>query len=168
MITKERRKYLKKYHSRPENKEKQRIRARLWARNNKDKCHLQHKKWSECNPDKVREHQKRYEEKLARRGLSLKELAKQRRVECLNYYGNGDPQCLCCGEKQVKFLALDHKLGGGNQHRKGKGNIVRWIIKNNFPDIFQILCHNCNQAKGYYGVCPHQEKDASPQSSLQS
>jgi hypothetical protein len=26
---------------------------------------------------------------------------------------------------------------------------------NEFPDGFQVLCHNCNLAKGYYGECPH-------------
>ena len=31
-------------------------------------------------------------------------------------------------------------------------------IKNNFPKGFQILCHNCNIAKGHYGKCPHEKK----------
>lgn len=22
----------------------------------------------------------------------------------------------------------------------------------------QVLCHNCNMAKGFWGVCPHKEK----------
>jgi hypothetical protein len=30
----------------------------------------------------------------------------------------------------------------------------RWLITNNFPDDFQILCHNCNYAKSH-GGCPH-------------
>ena len=30
----------------------------------------------------------------------------------------------------------------------------RWIIQNNFPKGFQILCQNCNFAKGHYEKCP--------------
>lgn len=33
--------------------------------------------------------------------------------------------------------------------------MIGWIIKNKFPKKFQLLCHNCNQAIGYYGSCPH-------------
>jgi len=25
--------------------------------------------------------------------------------------------------------------------------LKKWIIENNFPEYFQILCHNCNSAK---------------------
>jgi hypothetical protein len=25
-------------------------------------------------------------------------------------------------------------------------------------DRYQLLCHNCNMAKGFYGLCPHQEQ----------
>ena len=32
-----------------------------------------------------------------------------------------------------------------------------WMIKNNFPKGFQVLCHNCNLAKGFYGKCPHEK-----------
>lgn len=83
------------------------------------------------------------------------------RYVCLGHYSNGLVQCNCCGEKQIKFLALDHINGGGNKHRKqigikGKGgNIYLWIIRENFPNGFQVLCHNCNMAKAYYGQCPH-------------
>ena len=36
--------------------------------------------------------------------------------------------------------------------------LLGWIIKNNFPEGFKILCHNCNNAKGFYGKCPHQKQ----------
>ena len=35
--------------------------------------------------------------------------------------------------------------------------LLKWIIKNNFPKGFQILCHNCNSAKAVYGKCPHEK-----------
>lgn len=89
-------------------------------------------------------------------GLTSKERTRQMRLRVLNHYGHGNPKCVCCGESHFQFLALDHIEGGGNEHRKSiRGPICWWIEKNNYPDGFQILCHNCNQAKGYYGECPH-------------
>lgn len=83
---------------------------------------------------------------------------KAQRWAVLQHYSNGDPKCACCGEAIYEFLSLDHIDGGGTQHRKKLGSkyIVSWIIQNNFPPGFQVLCHNCNMAKGFYGVCPHQ------------
>jgi hypothetical protein len=72
----------------------------------------------------------------------------------LNHYG---AKCACCGETTFDFLQVDHINGGGNKHRKKIGaNINRWLIKNGFPKEFQILCANCNWAKRYTGVCPHE------------
>jgi len=33
-----------------------------------------------------------------------------------------------------------------------------WLKRNYFPTGFQLLCHNCNLAKGFYGKCPHDER----------
>jgi hypothetical protein len=66
-------------------------------------------------------------------------------------------ECSLCGYDP--FLVLDHKDGGGSAHRKEiqqRGNsMVGWIIANDFPDLFRVLCWNCNQALGFYGYCPH-------------
>jgi hypothetical protein len=84
----------------------------------------------------------------------------QTRNQILAHYGN---KCVCCGEPNVKFLALDHIHNNGAAHRKelgGRGGqlLLHWIKRNNYPkDVIQVLCHNCNMAKAFYGVCPHQE-----------
>ena len=79
-----------------------------------------------------------------------------RRLRILSRYG---AKCACCGEDNYKFLAIDHINGGGRKHRKeiGVGGyvLVRWLEKNNYPEGFQVLCHNCNAAKAHYGSCPH-------------
>ena len=31
-----------------------------------------------------------------------------------------------------------------------------WLLRHGFPEGFRVLCHNCNQAIGVYGACPHQ------------
>ena len=33
--------------------------------------------------------------------------------------------------------------------------MISWLINERFPEGFRVLCHNCNQAIGYYGECPH-------------
>lgn len=78
-------------------------------------------------------------------------------------YGYGG-KCICCGEEEIIFLTIDHINEDGNQHRKKEkiigSTFYRWLIKNNFPGGFQILCRNCNWGKyANGGICPHQEKD---------
>lgn len=83
--------------------------------------------------------------------------ARKRRMECLIAYSSKNPFCACCGESTYEFLSIDHINNDGSRHRKEMGSrqIYSWLIKNNFPSGFQILCHNCNMAKGFYGKCPH-------------
>lgn len=79
--------------------------------------------------------------------------------ECLDHYGK---ECICCNEKIIQFLTIDHIEGNGNVQRKklfgyniSGIHIYRWLKKNNFPKGFQILCMNCNWGTRYGEVCPH-------------
>jgi hypothetical protein len=77
------------------------------------------------------------------------------RKRVLAHYGG---KCVCCGESRHEFLSFDHIEGRGKEHRGYTGGgsaFVRWLIKNNYPKEFQILCHNCNLSLGFYGYCPH-------------
>jgi hypothetical protein len=100
--------------------------------------------WQRRNPEKVAIMAKR-----ARR--KLKEII-------FKHYGS---KCACCGESQYEFLTIDHINGGGNKDRrkisKMRGSFF-WIKQNNYPDDLQILCANCNTAKAYHGICPHQKQ----------
>lgn len=82
------------------------------------------------------------------------------RREVLEAYGGETPECACCFEDIPQFLALDHIDGGGAAHRREIGSrnsntMFLWAKRNGYPPIFQVLCHNCNLAKGFYGECPH-------------
>lgn len=79
------------------------------------------------------------------------------RREVLEHYGH---HCDCCGETREEFLALDHVHGGGNQHRKTItcNSVTVWVYKNNYPEGFRLLCHNCNFSLGAYGYCPHSKE----------
>ena len=69
-------------------------------------------------------------------------------------------KCSCCGEKRFEFLAIDHVNGGGRKEREtmSTNQIARQIVKSNFPSNYRVLCHNCNQAIGWYGKCPHEQE----------
>lgn len=70
--------------------------------------------------------------------------------------------CNCCGlNTHLDFLAIDHIAGkkqmdsepeliklGYRSTLRGNG-LIRWILNNNFPKGFQVLCTNCNTAKAY-------------------
>lgn len=77
------------------------------------------------------------------------------------YHRYGGYRCTCCGETIRQFLSLDHIHGDGNKHRKEIGGrmpqLYKWIIANDFPPIFQVLCLNCNIGRHRNGgICPHQ------------
>lgn len=84
----------------------------------------------------------------------------EKRLLVINHYGG---KCICCGESEPLFLEIDHINNDGWAHRKKIGTsgkvLVLWIIKNDYPDDFQILCANCNQGKKRNkGICPHKKK----------
>lgn len=81
--------------------------------------------------------------------------------ETMSHYGK---VCQCCGESRLEFLTLDHINQDGAEHRRKMGfnstctgyGFYLWLRKNNWPNLgLQVLCANCNSAKGSCGVCPH-------------
>ena len=96
------------------------------------------------------------------RNLYARNNNKQIKLEVLNYYSNGIMNCNCCGEKEIHFLSIDHIDGGGRKlsNIQGTGTgLYKWLRRNEFPKGFQVLCMNCNFAKGKIGVCPHKLKN---------
>ena len=93
----------------------------------------------------------------------IKQHCAARRLRALTHYSGGAPLCKCCGEPELSFLVFDHINNGGTAHRRliGKSGtrFVDWLIQNNFPDGYQVLCHNCNWGKRLNPVCPHKRLD---------
>lgn len=61
-----------------------------------------------------------------------------------------DRRCGVCGfDKDVRILQLDHINGGGNQERReiGTRGIRRKALEH--PELYQLLCPNCNWTKRY-------------------
>jgi len=76
------------------------------------------------------------------------------------HYSRGVPQCACCGELLYEFLTIDHIEGKKkfNHSKEMTGiKLYSWLARNNYPDGFQVLCMNCNHAKGHFEICPHQK-----------
>lgn len=79
---------------------------------------------------------------------------RRHRLSCIQHYGG---KCQCCGESNWAFLEFDHIDNDGKIHRKliDSTQMPHWLIINNFPSNIQLLCCNCNKAKGLYGTCSH-------------
>jgi hypothetical protein len=83
---------------------------------------------------------------------------RRHRLACLHHYSGPTPHCACCGEAGLPFLCMDHINNDGAAHRKALRTtfITTWLVKNGFPEGFQVLCYNCNNGKRVNnGVCPH-------------
>jgi len=74
--------------------------------------------------------------------------------QVFDYYGR---ECKCCGEREQKFLTLDHLTP---EVPYGKGGMAFYTrVKNfGFPNTIQVLCFNCNCGRSVNGgVCPHKQ-----------
>lgn len=161
-----------------ENPEKYKLMARKKYLANREKRLEQARIYRLNNPEKIKETNRKaklkaklYDPEKRRRQYKLKspeylraqsvrclQRRQERRRQVIEHYGN---QCNCCGEKQYEFLTIDHVFGGGSQHRKivSSHALPYFIIKNNYPSDFQVLCYNCNCGKSSKLVCPHKMKN---------
>jgi predicted restriction endonuclease len=137
------------------NKEKYLIKNKERYEKNKNEILARQRRWYQENIEERRAYNKKRYTNIDCERVKARQL--RIRLEVLDHYDN---KCACCGETIAQFLTVDHINNDGNIHRKnmsGSGSkIYFWLKKNNYPDGFQILCYNCNCAKGHYGICPHQ------------
>jgi hypothetical protein len=86
--------------------------------------------------------------------------SREMRAAVIHAYGGESPGCACCGETLAAFLTLDHVNNGGRAHRREKGNqgVYHELRRAGYAPGFQILCFNCNLARGWYRSCPHSTK----------
>lgn len=96
-----------------------------------------------------------------RRSTNAKERRARYRARVFSAYEN---QCACCGQKTPEFLEIDHIGGWGTKHRDRQGRRVSgmalylFLIREDFPKGFRLLCGNCHSAISYCGYCPHQRE----------
>lgn len=92
---------------------------------------------------------------------------KRARIKNAVFAAYGGFICACCGETEKKFLTLDHINNDGSAFRMkiaGKRTAsgfttYAWLVRNGFPEGYQVLCMNCNYGKQMNkGVCPHKTR----------
>lgn len=79
---------------------------------------------------------------------------KEIRNKFIEMYGK---QCACCGEAIKEFLTIEHKLGQVGKKKETSRKSYSNALKEYRPDLYEILCYNCNCAKGKLGYCPHKK-----------
>lgn len=119
---------------------------------------LNNKLRSWCNNCKNTVRRKQYSKNPEPLKKISRDHGRKLREEVLIAYGS---KCSCpsCDITEPQFLAVDHIDGSGYANRFVQGHgrkLYLWLKKHHYPkDNFQLLCHNCNFAKGAYGICPH-------------
>jgi len=154
---------------------------RKWARDyyakNPEKHRENTKQWRTKNPEKSKAYRDKYQKEnkefLKERRKSPKyvetRIKHQREVKLQVFTAYSKriseseiPCCACCGENNhVEFLTIDHIEGRTNLSDKEKTlkgpKLYQWLRRHHYPKGYQVLCWNCNSAKGLFGKCPHQK-----------
>jgi len=149
-----------------ENKEKKAKYGKTYRNKNREEK-LEHRKdYYEENKEENREYYMNNKERIIENAgkryirnreniLSFenKEKGREKRIEIkekvFNHYGH---RCQWLNENcniiDSDMLQVDHTNGGGNEHRRETGlvgpRLYSWLIKNNFPEGFRLLCVNHN------------------------
>jgi hypothetical protein len=150
-------------------------RHKKWRQTHREKINENKRDYFRRHPDKQREMTKKYrqthlkkcrenEEKYAQthkkeRRDAEKRLRLRDKLKVLNHYSGDPPKCACCGETKLLFLTIDHMEHVGRKKREkiSSGSVFyRWLVRNNYPDGYQVLCFNCNCGRALNnGICPH-------------
>ena len=163
----------------PQYAEKAIKRSRKRYSEKKDEIRAQIKEDRKKNPEKYR--LKRQKEKAKdpegfkrKKNANWAENFPKKKLLVFKYYSkelseSNIPCCNCCALNEYEFLEMDHIIPKremerdsnmfkiGFRSKLGGEQLLDWIIRNNFPKGFQILCSNCNFAKGKLGKCPHEK-----------
>lgn len=130
---------------RKKNPDKQREYEIRYRKNHAEQLRKKAREYKEKYPDRVKEaRQKRREQNREYHRENVRQL----RSEVITAYGG---ECICCGEKHIAFLTIDHINNNGKEDRKENGSGIRfyrWLKKNGFTkNDLQVLCYNCNCCK---------------------
>ena len=164
-------------------KEEKKAYRQKWLASHREHVRERNKRWEQRNPEKRRksanESYHRHEEKnrvrrlerasrwyyankdriLPEKKARYRKLAAELKEPILQHYGR---KCNCCGLDDTRFLTVDHaNHGKGNRLPKverdlGSIQMYRKVIASGFSKAYQILCMNCNWARGCWGKCFHQ------------
>jgi hypothetical protein len=129
---------------------------------NPEAAHERERRYLDAHPEareRRRQRARRYRqenpEPIRERGRQMRQAA---RDAVLDHYGR---VCACPGCGATEDLVIDHVNGDGKAHRikvfgitdSGSYRMYRWLIRNGFPEDFQVLCNRCNSSKNNGPAC---------------
>jgi hypothetical protein len=129
---------------------------RLRARCKACEREYQRQAWA-ADPERSRERKRKAQRRyLAAHPEYQKDRWQELKDKVFGHYGR---VCVCCGT--TENLSIDHLEGDGAAHRTelfGSRNaagtrMYLWLVRNGFPEGFQVLCLPCNQSKGSGAAC---------------
>ena len=153
-------------------------RERRYHEANREKRNEESRRYREANHEAILEREHRYHEDsretILARKRNFSRVNRQRlredsrryneacRAKVLAHYSPGtSPCCACCGI--TWNLSIDHVNGDGREHREMAGvRFYSWLIRENFPSGFQVLCRPCNTSKGRNEQCQLDHSSAAP------
>ena len=114
-------------------------------------------KYARDNVSHTKEYKKQYYKDNRERIINrTKSHNYNNRSEVLYWYSDGLMNCNNCGQDHREFLCIDHIDDSGADHRReigeGGDRVYMYIIRNKFPEGYQVLCNNCNFLKQYIKV----------------
>jgi len=138
------------YEKTPRCKEKRQRRDKV-KRSECSKRHYQNNidRYRKCNEMRYNKNKEEISEKRKITNKLLK-------FEVMSHYSIiiGVPICAhkYCQITDIDMLCIDHINNNGNKHRKEEGitggvKLYKWLIDNNYPTEFQVLCWNHNMKK---------------------
>ena len=72
----------------------------------------------------------------------------ERKLKCFISYSNSTPPKCKCGFSDIRALTLDKIAGNHKEVIKLYGNdLYKFLIKNDYPEGWQVLCMNCQWIK---------------------
>ena len=135
-----------------------------YRKKNKDKLNKEKREFYHKNKQGIQAQQSEYRKKNKERiyAYNAKWQREQRakfREAAVTGYGH---KCICCGVSETVFLEIHHPEGNGKVDRKEKGGSLyfyRWLVENNFPQGYELVCANCHKAihQSKDGICPHKQ-----------
>ncbi len=148
------------YEKKPERKARKKITDRAYSQRPevKEKNLIHNKKWwtnhgtEYMNRPGIR----------SRNNATMKKNRKIMKTKLLTEYskrisGIDHPICACCGEDFHEiFLTVDHVIPVSKTDYKRETGLYGRLIREGYPEGYQVLCRNCNFAKRDSAQCPHQ------------
>lgn len=118
----------------------------IYRKKNQKKLNIYKYNWAKNNKKSCKESVKKYKNSI--------------KLKVFKHYSKSTkPFCSCsrCKINILDFLTIDHINGNGASFRKKTGlrglTLYQYLIKNNYPKGYQVLCFNCNCSKKTGNMC---------------